>query len=215
MVGVLEIALRDHLEQACLDFQRRLAGGEAQAMRHPEHVRIHGQCGLAEGRVEHNVGGLAAHSGKRLQCLALARHLAAVLGNERPGQADDVLGLVAMEPDGLDAFLQARFAQLEHLLRRVGYLEERLGGFVDTSVGGLGRQDDGHEQRKGIGIYELALGLGIGRGKAPENLGHPLGRRPCPPAGRGALRCRCGRSRSEGLGHWSFARAIHVVRIES
>ena len=80
VVGVTQISLWDDLQQAQLDLVRRLARGEIEAMRHPEHVRVDGQGRLAEGDIEHDIGGLAADAGQRLQRLALPRHLAAVLG---------------------------------------------------------------------------------------------------------------------------------------
>ena len=53
-------------------------------MRHPEHVRVHRQRRLAEGGIEHDIGGLAADAGQGFQRLALVRHLAAVVGEQRP-----------------------------------------------------------------------------------------------------------------------------------
>ena len=55
---------------------------------------------------------------------------------------------------------------------RVGDLEQRLGRPVDALVGRLRRQRHGDEQRKGVGMRELAPRLGLGGVKAAENLGN-------------------------------------------
>jgi hypothetical protein len=79
VVGVLEELLGHQPQQAQLHRQRRLALGDARAVGDAEDVRVHGHGGLAEGGVEHHVGGLAADAGQGLQRLAVPRHLAAVL----------------------------------------------------------------------------------------------------------------------------------------
>ena len=94
MVGVMQVGLGDHLQQAQLDLERRLAGGQIEPVRHAEHVRVDGQGRLAEGDVEHDVGGLAADARQRLQRLALARHLAAVLG--RSAARDSAMTFLAL-----------------------------------------------------------------------------------------------------------------------
>ena len=82
-------------------------------------------------------------------------------------------------------------------------LEQRPRRLVDAGVGRLRRQHHGHQQRKGVDVLQLALGLRIGRGKAPEDLGNALGRH----LGRAAactLARRRGWSRSNGSGHWGL-----------
>ena len=49
---------------------------------------------------------------------------------------------------------------------------------VDAGVGGLRRQHHGDQQRVGVHVFQLALGLGVGGGKAPEDFLHALRRRP-------------------------------------
>ena len=145
-------------------------------MRHAEHVRVDGQRRLAEGDIEHDIGGLAADARQRLQRLALARHLAAVLGDQLLRQRDDVLGLVAVEADGLDALLHVLHAQRRHLPRRVGDLEQGPRRLVDAGVGRLRREHHRHQQREGVDVLELALGIGVGCGKAREDLRDALRR---------------------------------------
>ena len=55
-------------------------------------------------------------------------------------------------------------------------LNRRARRLVDAGVGRLRRQHHGHQQREGIDVFQLALGLGVGGGKAPEDLRDALRR---------------------------------------
>ena len=57
--------------------------------------------------------------------------------NQHLRQADDVLGLVAKQADGLDMLDQRRFPQGQHLFRRICHGEQRLGGFIHPHIGRL------------------------------------------------------------------------------
>ena len=92
-------------------------------------------------------------------------------------QRDDVLRLVAIEPDGLDVVAHLVLAEREHLLRRIGDREQRARRAVDAGVGRLRRQHHRDQQRVGVEMLQFALRLGIGVAKAAEGLVH-LGRRP-------------------------------------
>ena len=102
VMGVQHEFGRDHFLQPEFDLERRLARCEAGAVADAEHMGIDRHGGFAERHVEHDIGGLAAGAGQRLELGARARHLAAELGDQLFRQRDDVLGLVAVEPDGLD-----------------------------------------------------------------------------------------------------------------
>ncbi len=77
-------------------------------------------------------------------------------------QRDHVLGLHVVEADGLDVVLQLALAELQHLLRRVGDLEQGLGRLVDRDVGRLRGQHHRDQQGVGIDVVELAARIGIG-----------------------------------------------------
>src|SRR5580704_4712007 len=66
--------------------------------------------------------------------------------------SDHVLRFGAIKPDGLDQGAHARFAELDHLLRRIGKLEQRRRRLVDAGVGRLRRQYDRDQQRKRIDV---------------------------------------------------------------
>ena len=73
MVRVAAEGLRDDLLELGLDLVDRLAGREAGAVADAEDVGVDREGLLAEGGVEHDVGGLAADAGQRLQLFAGAR----------------------------------------------------------------------------------------------------------------------------------------------
>ena len=150
------------------DIERRLAGREPGAVADAENVRIDRDGRLAESDIEHDVRGLAADAGQRFQRLAIVRDLAAMLRDENLRQRDHVLCLGAVKPDGLDQLAHPRFAELDHLLRRVGELEQRRRRLVDAGIRRLRREHDGDQKRERIDVVQLAARLGIGGGKAPE-----------------------------------------------
>ena len=70
---------RRELEQLLLDFERVLAGPEAGAVGDAEDVRVHRHGRLAEGGVQHHVGGLAADAGQAFQFFAGSGYFAVVI----------------------------------------------------------------------------------------------------------------------------------------
>jgi endonuclease-3 len=116
-------------------------------------VRVHCTSRLAERDVQHHVGGLAPHAGQGLQCLARARHLAAVLLS---AQATDVgvnkatrrLFPVANTPqkmldlglEGLEGHIRTiglYHSKAKHLLQTCRILVEQHGGAVPRTRAAL------------------------------------------------------------------------------
>jgi hypothetical protein len=106
VMGVAQVLRRDDLHELRLDLEGILAGCQPGAVGDPEDVRVDRQRELAEGDVQHHVGGLAADARQRLERLASAWHLAAVLLEEDVGQRDDVLRLAAVQADRADVGLE-------------------------------------------------------------------------------------------------------------
>ena len=67
----------------CLDLFRRLAGRQPEPVADAEDVRVDRHRRLAEGHVEHDIGGLAADARQLDQRVAVARHLAAMVADQR------------------------------------------------------------------------------------------------------------------------------------
>ena len=122
---------------------------------------VHGDGGLPEGVAEHDVGGLAPHSWQGHELLAAARHPPLEALGERLPDAEQVPGLGTLEAQGPQDRLQV-LAPGRSQGGGVGVASEELGGDgVDARVGGLGRQDGGHEQLEGAVVVEGAGGVGI------------------------------------------------------
>ena len=129
-----------------------------------EQMRVDRDRRLAEGDVEHDVGGLAPDARAALSSASRSsRHLAAMtLRSACWLSARTFLALLRNRPMVLMCSLDPLLAQRHHLLpacRRS--CEQRLGGLVDAGVGRLRRKHHGHQQREGIDVVELALGLGV------------------------------------------------------
>src|SRR3990170_4699116 len=74
-------------------------------------------------------------------------------------QGNQVLCLVAKEPDGLDLLGERRLAESSEFLRRSGDAEQVGRDAVDGGVGRLRRQDHGYQQGEGVLVVELRLGV--------------------------------------------------------
>src|SRR5262249_7710187 len=164
VVGMALVFRRHHAVELELDLEGRLAGAVTDA----EDVGVDRDGGLAESDVEHDICGLAADPGQRLQRLARAGDLATVLVCDFPRQRDEILRLGAEEADGLDQPLHALLAERGHLFRRVGGGEKRGRRLVDAGVGRLRREHHRDEQRERVDVLELAFGLGAGGLEAAE-----------------------------------------------
>ena len=176
-MGMKPVFRWHHLIELHLDLERCLARCHAGPVAHAEDVGVDGNRRLTEGNVEHDVRGLAADAGQRLQRLARARDLAGMLLDQLLRQGHDVLRLGAKETDGLHQLPHALLAQCRHLLRGVGRRKQRGRGLVDPGVGRLRREHHRHQQGERIDVLELALGLGHG-GLEPTERFRDLRRRP-------------------------------------
>jgi len=99
-----------------------LAGANAGAIADAKDMGVNGLAGMTPPHVQHHIGGLAPDAGQRHKRGTGGGHLAAIVIDQNLAQLDDVLGLVAVKPYGLDMLGHRLKAQIEHLLRRVGDL---------------------------------------------------------------------------------------------
>ena len=93
MVSVAAKGLRDDLLQLGFDIVDRFAGSEARAIADSEYVCVDCKGFLAERSVENDIGGLTPDARQRLQLLASARHLTAMLVDQRLAEENDVFRL--------------------------------------------------------------------------------------------------------------------------
>jgi len=118
VVRVLLVLQRHMLEQSQLDRQRALAGRDAGAVGNAKNMGIDCNGRLAEGGIQHHVGGFAADTGQGFQFFARLRNVAAMARNQQARSLDQVFGLGAKQAYGLDKGNDAGHTQFEHFLRR-------------------------------------------------------------------------------------------------
>ena len=80
-----------------------------------------------------------------------------MLLHQHARQRDDVARLGAKQADRADQLGDARFAERQHHLRRVGQGEQRRGRLVDPDIGRLRRQHDRDQQGERVDEFELGL----------------------------------------------------------
>ena len=143
----------------------------AGAVADPEHMGVDRHGGLAERHVEHDIGGLAPDAGQRFQRLALRGTSPPYSSISFSRQRDDVLGLVAIEADGLDAVAQPRprRAPASSAACRRPRTAPRVALLTPASVA-CADSTTATSRVKGLTMFELALRLRIGFAKAAEGL---------------------------------------------
>ncbi|MNV28114.1 hypothetical protein D3C71_1192940 [compost metagenome] len=163
---------RDHLDQQILHRTHILARRQTGAVGDAEDVRVHRHHRLAEGRVEHDIGSLAADTGQRLECSTITRHLAAVLFHQHRAGRNHVLRFRVVQADGGDVLLQAVFTERKDRLRGIGDREQFARGLVDADIRGLRRQRDRHQQLERRAVLQFGLGVRVEFAQAREHFDH-------------------------------------------
>ncbi len=125
---------------------------------------------MAPPHVQDDIRGLASDAGQGLQGGPGGGDFAAILVDKDAREPHDVLGLVAIEPDGLDVLDQAFLAEFQHLPGRVRDLEQFKRGLVDARIRRLGGKSHGYDKRVGVDVLKFALGLGLSFAESREYL---------------------------------------------
>ena len=99
---------RHRAAQLLLDDDRIVGFGDADAVRHAQHVPVDRQARDAERVAEHDVRRLAADARQLDERVHVGRHLAAVVLDERLRHADERLRLGAEEAGRMDLRLELR-----------------------------------------------------------------------------------------------------------
>ena len=140
------------------------------AIAQPKDMRVDRLSGLFPPHIQNDIRGFPTNARQSLQGGAGRRDFAAVFLDQDPAEFDDVLGLLAKQADRFDMFDQALFAEVQHLLRRVGDLKQGFGRFVDPGIGCLRRKRDRNNQSIDIDVIKLALWFRFGVAKARKDL---------------------------------------------
>ncbi len=170
MVGVDGVFRRHALEQLLFHFQRCFSGGQTGAVADAEDVRVHRHGRLTKTDIEHHIGRLAAHAGQGFQRFARAGYFTVELLHQNAAGLHQVLGLAAVQANGLDVALQSFQPQVQNGLRGVGNRKEFARGFVHPHVRGLGRQQYGCEQLKVAAVLQFGARLGVGFAQGGEEM---------------------------------------------
>ncbi len=190
MVGVVLEFSGDVVFDRAFDRIDVFASGDAGAIADAEDMSVDGLGGLLEPHVQYHIRRFAPHSRQRLQGGTRGWHNPIVVIDQNTAEFDHVLRLLAEQADGLDVFDQALFAQIQHLLRGVGDLEQLFRGLVHAHIRRLRRQGHRHHQRIGIGMVQLPFGFWVQLAEAGEDLvdlviskllGHSAGNAPSRP----------------------------------
>ena len=99
MMCIAQIFWRRGPGELVLNLQRRFAGRQSDAIAETKNMRIDRDGGLAERRIEDDIGGLATHSRQRLQRRARLRHLAAECSLDLACPADEFAAFCDAHPD--------------------------------------------------------------------------------------------------------------------
>src|ERR1035441_1138012 len=141
------------------------------AARDTLHMRVnHDAVGNLVPRAQHDVGGLARHSGQLQQLLHGARHLPAEFADQFAGCAHDRLRLVAEKPGGANVgFELFRLKRGKGLWRRV-FLEKDRRDQVDAYVGALRRENGRDQQLPRAVVMQSAGRARIALVESPQDL---------------------------------------------
>src|SRR5947208_1733583 len=175
------LVARHERHQVALDLHRVLLCRQTEQRRESLQVGVdHAPFVLAEPGAEHDVRGLAAHTGELNQLLHGVGYRTSMALDQRLRHPDDGFGLVAEEPRAVDLLLQDLRVGAGVVLRRAILREQRRGDQVDPRVGGLRRQDGGDQQLERALVVQRAGGVGIGLLETGDDLADarpPLGLR--------------------------------------
>ena len=136
---------------------RRLAGGHARAVADPEDMRVDSNGRLTKPFIQHDIGGLSANPGERLERVAVIGNDAVMLFDQDFRQPVNILRLGVEQPNGADVVGNAVNTQRDHCLRRGGGGEQPLCRPVHPHICGLRRQHHRHQKRIGAGIGQFSL----------------------------------------------------------
>lgn len=147
-----------------------LAHGHARTIAEPKNMGVDSLGRHMPPHVQHHIGGFAPHARQTFKSRTGRGHLTIIVIDQNLAQFDDILGLIAIEADGFDMLYQTLFAQIEHLLRRIGDFEQGIRGLVHALIGRLRRKRDGHHQSIGVDVIKFAFRLGLGGLEPGEDL---------------------------------------------
>src|SRR2546425_389950 len=173
------LVARHERHQVALDLHRVLLCRQTEQRRESLHVGVdHDPFVLAEPGAEHDVRGLAAHTGELNQLLHGVGYRTSMALDQRLRHPDDGFGLVAEEPRAVDLLLEDPRVGAREVLCRLVLREQGGCDHVDACIGRLSGEDRGDEQLERALVMQRAGRVGIGLLETGDDLADA-----CPPLG--------------------------------
>ena len=151
----------DQWRQIELDLVGVRVLGQADSLRQAHDVGVDADRLPAEGVAENHVGGFAPNPGERHKIVQPIRHFALVACDNFAAAVVNRLGLVAVEIDFANLFLEYRNRSAGVVFRRSIFFEQLDRHLIDEVIASLRRQDQRDQQFKRIGEIEIEFGVGM------------------------------------------------------
>lgn len=139
---------------------------------------VHRKAGQTQRDASDHVRGLSSYAAKRYEINHGPWYLSVELVDKAGGHRNKILGLPPKEPNGVDETLYILLARHRQVGGSRILPKQSRRDLVDRDVGGLSRQDRGHEQLEGVAMIELTHCLGILQLQALERSACAALRRP-------------------------------------
>ena len=133
-------------------------------------VGVYSHDGFAKRDVQNDIGCFAAYAGQGFQLLPIVWNVAGVLVDQHLTSGQQVPGLALVQSDGAYAGFNAFETESQHGLGRVCDTEQVGCDLIHAFVGGLGRQQNRHQQLEMAAVEKFGGGCRVAGRKAFKRL---------------------------------------------
>ena len=126
-------------------------------------VRVHSDAGTTIRVGKHDVRGFSSNARQGLNGIEVIGNLTSKISLEPCGGGFDVLGFVAVQPDGANQRLELGEFGRRHTSWGWVRGEQRGRSSVDADIGGLSAENRGDQEFKGIGERQFCGGIRVER----------------------------------------------------
>ncbi len=138
LMSVKPPALVDEFGQVAFNLVGRVMGAQSHAARKSHHVGVDGKSSGAAQVHRNHASGFLPNARQLGQKRAFGGHVAVIPFDQPLPEGDEVLRLVAKEPDALNVRFEVGRLREAVVLGRLKSAKQRRGDQIDTLVGGLG-----------------------------------------------------------------------------
>ena len=152
----------NNFHQGLLDFHGVVLAGETHPAGETAHMGVdHNPLGQVKSVAEDHIGGFASHAGKLMEMFHRPRNFAPVIFDQGGGTAADRSGLGTKKTRGADQILKICSGNFGKVTGGVAAGEKSRGDLVDPLIGALRGKNGGDQELKGVGVLQLAMGIGV------------------------------------------------------